>query len=95
VDPHHLPHRDGEHPVGIIPAQVLLRREGEPGKVGERPDVLGGDPFLVELLPVIGNMGVDPVERRLQALDLELFEILAVHALPVLLPVHRLSSLKV
>ena len=88
VDADDLPKRDREQPVGVISPHVLLRRERQPGEVGERPDLLRGDPERVELLPVERDVRVNAVERRLQPLELELLELLPIHALLVRFPVH-------
>ena len=81
MDAHHLAQRHGEHAVGVVEAQVLLGGEGEPMEVVEGLDILGDDPQLVELAAVAGDVLVGPVEGGLQALQLQLRQFLARHAL--------------
>src|SRR3972149_3419678 len=50
-------------------------------------------PTTVDPLRVEGDVGIDAVQRRLEPFELELLELLPIHALPVGLPVHRSTSL--
>ncbi len=71
VDAHHIPHRYGEHAVGVVVAQVLLGGEWEAGKVGQRFQILRMDARRVEFLPVGGDARIGVRQRPAHALDLQ------------------------
>ena len=92
MNPDHLAERNREESVGVTLPKVLLRGEREAGEIAQGADVLRQDPERVELLPIVGDVGIDAVQRRLEPLELELLELFPVHALPLGLPEHLPTS---
>jgi len=77
VDPDDARHGYGEHAVGVVVPEVLLRREGEPPQVVERPDVVGPDAGVVEGPFVKPHGVVDALDHLLEPLDLQRLQRLA------------------
>jgi hypothetical protein len=94
VDADDVAERHGEEPVRVVGPEVVLRREGEAREVGEGAEVVRVHPMLVEPLPVEGHVAIDPDQRRLQPLELELLQLGAIHALALGLPDHGVRPLR-
>src|SRR6266498_2601018 len=82
---------DGEEAVGVILAEVGLRREGELAQVIERAELVRVEADLLEPLPVERDVADDARERRLEPLELQLLELRPVHALALRLPDPRVG----
>jgi len=79
VDADDVFQRHREHVVGIAGVQVLLRGERQLLEVAHRTNLPDINPGGIEALPVERHIPVHPVERHLQALDLELLQLVARH----------------
>ena len=66
MDSHDILARHGEHAEGVVPAQVVLGREREPGQIGEVAQVVGLDANPVERRPVVRDIVVRPAKGRFQ-----------------------------
>jgi hypothetical protein len=85
--------RHGEHPVGVVVAQVLLGRERESGEVGQRPEIVRVDAGGVEAGAVMGNVVVGMPQRPFQALGLQRRDFVAAGGFDGVQAVFILSSL--
>src|SRR6185369_1973239 len=65
VNTHYLAQRDGKHAVRVVEAEIVFGCKREPGKVGERLDVIRIDVLFVEFVPVTGYIFVNTMQRRL------------------------------
>ena len=67
--------RHREHPEGVVGAQVGLGGEREPGQVGERVQVGGRHPGLVEGAAVVRHLAVGRLQRGAQPVQLQRLEL--------------------
>jgi hypothetical protein len=81
VDPADLGVGDGEHPEGVVVAQVGLAGEGEARQVGQGAAVLGADPGPVEGAAVELDVGIGVPEGLLQPAQLQVGEFLGAETL--------------
>ena len=92
MDAHDLVHGRGEHAEGVVVAQVVLGGEGQLLQVGQRADVRGLNPGLVEAPAVKRGGVVDPLHRRLQAPELDGLQGLPGHGFEFFVVDHDVSS---
>ncbi len=71
MHPNDIPHRHGEHPVGIVLAQVGLGGEREFGQIGQRFQIPGMDAGLIELGAIMRNIVVGVLQRPFESLQLQ------------------------
>jgi hypothetical protein len=86
VHANHVAQRHREEAVGVRGPEVVLGGEGEPAQVGQRAEAVRVEADLVEPLPVEGDVQGDTGEGRLETLELDLLQLLAVDALALGLP---------
>jgi len=81
VKAHDFTQRYRHEIIGVAGAQVGFGGEGQGVQVVERLQALGLDVEFIQQAPVEGHVLVAPVDGRLQPLELQLQQLLAVHAL--------------
>ena len=87
----HVLHGHGEHAVGVVVAQVLLGGEGGLLQVGQRLHRVGVEACLVKEVLVERNVLVDVDDGLLQALELNLLNLLVGHMQNLVLLTHVVS----
>ena len=70
LNPHAVPQGRGQKAVGVGVPQVVLGEEGQLVEVLHAPDVLRGDPLLLHLFAVVGDLVPDMADLFDQALVL-------------------------
>ena len=85
---HHVAQGHGEEPVRIVLAQVGLGGEGQALHICQGLHVVGVDAQLREAPPVQRHVAGHAVQCGLQPLQLQEFQVAAVHAFIFALPVH-------
>ncbi len=89
MDAHDLVHRHGEHAEGIVLPEILLGREGQPGKVVEAGQVAGSEAGGGERPAVMRHPLIGVRQRPPEPPELECRELVAARGLDRLQRFHR------
>ena len=74
-----IPQRQREHVIGITCSQIVFRGERQTPQIVKRSNIFDFDALRVKRVFVKRDIAIDTVERRLQALDLQLRQIIPRH----------------
>ena len=66
-------HRHGEESERVVLMQIGLGRKGQPDQIPKRPDAVGGNAGLGQLLPIMRDRIRDAINARPQSLHLKFF----------------------
>ena len=88
MNAHHIAQGNGEQSIGIVLLQIGLAGEGQAGHIVEAAKLVWVDLAGVELLSIEGHVHVDARQDRLELFELQLAQLVPLHAFLFRLPDH-------